>query len=308
MRQNNTGKVVVSICMITYNHAKYIVEAIEGVLMQKTDFRIQLVIGEDSSPDDTREICETYAAKYPDIIRLLPSDRRYGMINNFFRTIDACDGDYIAICDGDDYWNDPYKLQKQVDVLHTSPDISVCVHATKMVNEKGQLVRTIGDYDKETYYSFKDNIISGNGATSSMLFRMKVLDKHQLGDILKNKAHQVDWSLDLLLLDKGRGCYLPDIMGVYRKHSGGVTSDRANNDAISVLNNRLFVVNNLKQYVSRKHRKYLNSFLGLLLLKSSKINKEKRTWNLISGAMYLLRYPHFLFNISKVKRRFNPFV
>jgi len=106
---------LVSVCMITYNHEPFIRQCIDGVLMQKTNFPFFLVIGEDYSTDNTRGVCEDYFHLYPQQIKLLPSDRNLGIIPNFIRTIEACDSKYIAFCEGDDYWTDPLKLQKQVD-------------------------------------------------------------------------------------------------------------------------------------------------------------------------------------------------
>jgi glycosyltransferase involved in cell wall biosynthesis len=109
--------------MITYNHAPYIAQAIECVLAQKTNFPFELVIGEDCSTDGTREIVLEYAKRYPDIIRVITSEKNVGMIKNSIRTDDACKGKYIAWCEGDDYWHNSEKLQKQIDYLekdHTS--------------------------------------------------------------------------------------------------------------------------------------------------------------------------------------------
>jgi len=114
-------KITVSVCMITYNHEPYIRQAIEGVLMQKCNFPIELIIGEDCSTDNTRHICNEYTAKYPEI-NLLPSEINLGVILNFFKTLQASTGKYIAICEGDDYWTDPYKLQKQVDFLEANTE------------------------------------------------------------------------------------------------------------------------------------------------------------------------------------------
>jgi len=107
--------------MITYNHEAYIVQAMEGVLMQKCNFSIELIIGEDCSTDKTRQICNDYALKHSEI-NLLATETNLGMMPNFIRTLRACTGKYIAICEGDDYWTDPLKLQKQVDFLEKHGD------------------------------------------------------------------------------------------------------------------------------------------------------------------------------------------
>src|SRR5215831_15832736 len=122
---------ILSVCVITYNHEEYIAEALEGVLKQVTDFPFEVVIGEDKSADRTREICESYAAKYPQI-RILPPEENMGMMKNFWRTWKACQGKYIAYLEGDDYWTDPLKLQKQVDFLEANPGYSTCFHNITM--------------------------------------------------------------------------------------------------------------------------------------------------------------------------------
>jgi glycosyltransferase involved in cell wall biosynthesis len=113
---------LVSVKMITYNHELYIAQAIEGVLLQKTDFSIELIIGEDCSTDRTREIVIDYQKKYPDLIRVITWEENVGMQKNSLRTNKACRGKYIAICEGDDYWIDPLKLKKQVDFLEANAD------------------------------------------------------------------------------------------------------------------------------------------------------------------------------------------
>lgn len=141
--------IIVSVCMITYNHESYITQAIEGVLMQKCNFPIELVIGEDCSTDCTRAICKEYAINQKEI-RLLPSDCNIGVMANFIKTLEACTGKYIAICEGDDYWTDPYKLQKQVDFLENNEDYglvytefdSLC-QATGVI-EKSQFKNKLG--------------------------------------------------------------------------------------------------------------------------------------------------------------------
>jgi len=119
-------KPLVSICMITYNHEKYIAQAIEGVLMQKTSFPFELVIGEDCSTDDTRSTCIEYQNRFPDIINIRLPVKNQGMIKNFIQTMRACQGKYIGYCEGDDYWTDPCKLQKQVDFFESNPQYGLC--------------------------------------------------------------------------------------------------------------------------------------------------------------------------------------
>jgi glycosyltransferase involved in cell wall biosynthesis len=139
---------LVSVHMITYNHEPYIAEAIEGVLLQKTSFPIELVIGEDCSTDRTRDIVMHYQKKFPGLIRVITSERNVGATKNSLRTERACRGKYIAYCEGDDYWHHPRKLQKEVDYLEAHPHI-VLVHsdvdAVKV--ETGDLISRLNRYE-----------------------------------------------------------------------------------------------------------------------------------------------------------------
>ncbi len=123
--------------MITYNHGKFIEQAIEGVLMQQTDFPVELVIGEDCSPDDTREICIRYQQKYPDRIKLHLPEKNIGSLANFEKILWECSKGYkyTAMCEGDDYWSDPLKLQKQVDYLEAHPDCGLTYTDVKIFDD-----------------------------------------------------------------------------------------------------------------------------------------------------------------------------
>jgi glycosyltransferase involved in cell wall biosynthesis len=162
---------LVSVNIITYNHEPYIVQAIEGALMQKTNFPYEVLIGEDDSSDGTREICKEYAAKYPDKIRLFLNDRKNVIyINgqptgrwNFINLLKKAKGKYIAICEGDDYWTDPYKLQKQVDFLEANPEYG--------------LVHTELDH----YYVRSSRYVKNHWKTSSVLNQSGDLYESLLG-------------------------------------------------------------------------------------------------------------------------------
>ena len=133
---------MVSVSMVTYNHQKYLRQAIEGVLMQRTTFPVQLVIGEDCSTDGTLDICIEYKNKYPEQIKLVSHTQNVGSKQNAIDTINACEGKYIAICDGDDYWIDKNKLQRQISFLETHPEFSICCHRAQVLNEKNRTIKT----------------------------------------------------------------------------------------------------------------------------------------------------------------------
>lgn len=126
---------LVSVCMTTYNHEKYLAQAIEGVLAQQTSFGVELLLGEDCSTDSTPEICRAYAEKYPNCIRIISSEHNVGWRANYRRTIAAAQGKYIAMCDGDDLWSDAEKLEQQVKYMEENPSCGMCYTRSERVDE-----------------------------------------------------------------------------------------------------------------------------------------------------------------------------
>ncbi len=212
---------MLSICMIAYNHENFICEAIEGVLMQKANFNYELVIGEDCSTDETRKICMEYQQKYPDKIKLLLPEKNLGMMRNFITTLQACQGKYIALCEGDDYWTDPYKLQKQVDFLEANAEYVMCFHDAEILNPKGVFTPYLAStgISPKKYYTGADFITQNFVPTASVIFRKEYLDMKVL---IESDIPSVDWFLYVMLLQKGKIGYLSDKMSVWRQHSGGV--------------------------------------------------------------------------------------
>lgn len=143
---------LVSVCMTTYNHEKFISQAIESVLCQRTTFSVEVVIGEDCSTDNTLAICRQYEAQYPDRVRVIASKNNIGMHANYRRTIEACRGKYVAMCDGDDWFTDENKLQIQVEQLENS-GAAMCYTRSERRGEdgssaiypEGRLHSSIGD-------------------------------------------------------------------------------------------------------------------------------------------------------------------
>ena len=126
---------LLSIACVTYNHELYIRQCLDSFLMQKTNFLFEIVIGEDCSTDNTGSIVTEYARKYPEIIKARCNKKNIGVQENSLLVFRDCTGKYIALCDGDDYWTDPYKLQKQVDFLEANKDFVICFHQIRIRNE-----------------------------------------------------------------------------------------------------------------------------------------------------------------------------
>jgi len=147
---------LVSVAMITYNHEPFISEAIEGVLRQKANFKIELVIGEDCSTDRTREIILEYQKKHPHIIYVITSEKNVGMKKNSYRTAKACHGKYMAFCEGDDYWQNPNKLQIQVDYLEGHPECGMVYSDYDVYNVR--LKNILKNYIKHNKIEIPDNL------------------------------------------------------------------------------------------------------------------------------------------------------
>lgn len=210
---------VVSVQMVTYNHEPYIRQAIEGVLMQETDFDYELVIGEDCSTDRTREICFEYQKKYPERIRVLWSEKNvYAIGGNGSRTTIRCRGEYLAFCEGDDYWTDPKKLQKQVDLMRKTDSV-MCVAFTDWLYNDGTVhhstykpVTMLGIEDFKNHYFH----------TTTYVFKREVYNK-----MISRYAGIAVWHDMIMLfciLSMGRVCLLPEIVSVYRWSGSGIAS------------------------------------------------------------------------------------
>ncbi|MBC8034680.1 MAG: glycosyltransferase family 2 protein [Chitinophagaceae bacterium] len=224
-----------SICVITYNHEDYIVESLESVLSQVTSFDKEIIIGEDFSTDRTREICMQYAEKYPDLIRLIPAEKNVGMMANFLRTFQACKGEYVAFIEGDDFWTDPLKLQKQVDFLQANPDYSACFHNVILKYQRADLrkekIMHANGLPKD---SFDTEDVLGPWFIASPSFVFVNYPDLNLPDWFFNCKYG-DLPLMLLLTLRGKFKYLDEVMGVYRLHDKGMSLKHIGYDKIILM-------------------------------------------------------------------------
>jgi glycosyltransferase involved in cell wall biosynthesis len=213
--------------MITYNHEKYIAQSLDSVLMQKTDFEYELVIGEDASTDHTRDIIVECQNRYPEIIRLLPPAANMGVLRNMARTLKACRGQYVAVLEGDDYWTSPHKLQAQVNFLDSHPDYAICFHNSEVVYEAGYPgPRYWPGYwtenPKETS-TIEDLLMNNFIPHSAVMFRNGLFG--ELPEWFYG-LEAGDWAWNVLNAQHGKiGC-LKEVMAVYRVHGESVWSSR----------------------------------------------------------------------------------
>lgn len=214
---------MVSVFMMTYNHETYIKQSVDSILNQKTNFDFDIVIGEDCSTDNTRAIIKNIAKSHPGKFKLLLHEKNIGPQANQLAVLSSCTGKYIALCEGDDYWTDPYKLQKQVDFLEANPEYVFTFHDALILNQKtGETRVRIGDRKIDTTVDLKSLITQNNIPTASIVFK-NILDNNSLPSWF-SKITKGDYGLCVLLAERGLGKYIPEVMSVYRIHEGGVWS------------------------------------------------------------------------------------
>ncbi|TXE09271.1 glycosyltransferase [Gelidibacter salicanalis] len=231
------SKPIVSVVMITYNHEKYIEQSIHGVLMQKCNFEVELIIANDKSTDSTHKVIDKLLKDtcLPNhiTIRYYNHHKNKGMINNFYWALEQSKGKYTALCEGDDYWFDPLKLQKQVDFLEFHQDYVLCGTGFHVINNN-EVVREISSGDTNSQKSFEQHLMSNQFATLTLCFKTKVLSMINL-EALHNYLLG-DWPLTLRLLQFGKGIILSDITCAYREHDSGAFSlISSNNQSKTVL-------------------------------------------------------------------------
>ena len=233
----NPEEIIVSIQCLAYNHEAYIRQCLDGFIMQKTTFRFEAIVHDDASTDGTATIIKEYENRYPEIIKPIYqtenqySKKIYGLITRL--VTQKCVGKYIAICEGDDFWTDPLKLQKQVVFLESHPDYSMCFHAVNLVKDN------VAFKEDKLYKNARDitieQIIRGGGyfcSTNSLCFKRTVL--LQPVPQFRKMADTGDYPLQIQLALNGKVRYFPEIMGCYRVMSDNGWSARARAKGIPI--------------------------------------------------------------------------
>lgn len=218
--------IMVSIKCLVYNHEPYIRQCLEGFVMQKTNFRFEAIVHDDASTDGSAEIIREYAEKYPDIIKpIIEIENQYSKDNNSVARImkEHLHGKYVALCEGDDYWTEPLKLQKQVDFLESHPDYSMCFHNAIVHYEKGdQPDHLLAKFESGEYTRY-DIYQKWINPTASFVFRRSILDSEMyLKYSTSKKIIAGDLPLCLTASYLGRLYGFKEPMSVYRKHETGM--------------------------------------------------------------------------------------
>lgn len=213
---------VLSVLLLTYNHEAFIAESIESALNQKTDFEYEILVGEDCSTDNTREIVKEYASKYPNKIKLISSDSNVGAIKNEIRLYEASRGIYLTFLEGDDYWILENKLQMQKDFLDSNPDYGL-VHSDVdlLYHKSGKLIRNLNTSTKVVVNNdtiYEDLLKPGHIIkTMTACFRKDILSKHfDYNIVLERNWQLTDLPIWLTLCFNSKSHYINESTAVYR--------------------------------------------------------------------------------------------
>jgi glycosyltransferase involved in cell wall biosynthesis len=257
-----------SVIVPTFNHGKYIAQMLESVVKQNTDFDFEIIIGDDASTDDNANIIKQLADNYPDKIKafLHPHNlgpafpKELGGKNNVGFLFSQCKSEYIALCEGDDYWTDSSKIQKQIDFLDKNPEYALCHHQLEVVYEDKSPIHCFNPDNQRDTSSLEDLLKDESWflGTASTVFRNVFINgmpewwwKTASGDL----------GIFIEVASFGKIKYLPDSMAGYRKHSGGMTNIHTPQNQF-FLRNRMEMFESLDTYFEGKYHEILNSTIA----------------------------------------------
>jgi len=287
---------LVSISITTYNHGLFLKQCLEGIFMQVFPSGFEVLIYDDASTDESSVIIANYQEKFPSIVfPIRQSENQYskgvrGMMPRF--NFPRARGKYIALCEGDDYWTDPYKLQKQVDFLEASKEFAICAHTTRQISEFGHTEKLIPAKKSPSEYNLVDFLKANHVATASLLFCREYM---QVFPDWIYKMKFGDWTLILYVLcmsNKKLGV-LKDEMAVYRVHAGGVHGSlhKDNKHLISAYRDHLHFNEYIHYYLFKNDSKYARYYRRKridVIKKIFELSKGQRI-NFIKACLYLLQ-------------------
>lgn len=264
---------IVSVFILVYNQELYIKQTIQSILDQKTNFDFNLVIGEDCSTDNTLKILNDFKDKYPDQIKLISLKKNIGLIHNFVNTVKECDGKFIAICDGDDFWLDECKLQKQVDFLENNLDYSIVFTNKTNLFSNGTLKDS---EEKKPETSNFNDLIKGNYIASvTVLIRNKVSD-FKIPDWFLKYPYG-DWPLYLMTVNDGSKIkYLDIITAVYRTDIGVSSKIRKKISALTAINLNILKDVYNDNFFSNHKTSIKKSIIDHEIILMTSLNREKK--------------------------------
>ena len=260
----------VSVSIITYNHEKFIEQAIDGVLNQNATFAYEIVIGDDCSTDETRSLIKAYKERYPERLRLLLHKHNFGDLgtSNLVSNVKASTGEYIALLDGDDYWISSDKLQRQVDYLDSHPECAICFHRVQYVAEDGT-ARVSRSLSRKQTYSLGDLLRENFIPSGSAMFRRGLFPEFPDWYYTGTPG---DWGLHILNAEHGNIGYIDAVMAVHRHHSSGVSQT---NDGLSHMSRVVKACGRLDAHLDFKYHSTLSTTTARVQMQMASVYGEK---------------------------------
>ncbi len=230
LKEKNPQQPLVSIRCLVYNHEPFLRDCLEGFVMQQTNFPFEAIVHDDASTDRSADIIREYAAKYPHIIKpVYETENRYskkdGSLGRVMNAATSPSSKYVAYCEGDDYWTDPQKLQKQVDFMETHPDYTMCFHGTLKRWQNGEQPDSLFGKVEERDYSLTEICEKQEFQTSSVVIRKSLFSTeiYQKAETLRAKYPYGDTILYLTAAYAGKTHGIEGVMSIHRKHLGGLS-------------------------------------------------------------------------------------
>ena len=288
--------ILVAIHCLVYNHEPYLRDCFEGFVMQKTNFRFVAIVHEDCSTDNSAAIIREYEAKYPDIFRPIYEienqwSKHDGSLDRVVdEALKTTSAKYIALCEGDDYWIDPYKLQKQVDCMESHPECSICINQVQAVTRNNEKIGWLipndgilgkGDFTLGDFCCLEWKGMQWTFHTCGEMYRAESLIGYE-NDAIMMMFPYGDISLLLYCLLHGNGYYIPEIMSCYRVDSGGYNSTANANPDKNIKDERQLAdaLRAFDEYTDKKYHKYIQQRIRLCEYREFTLGK-KHHWRII---------------------------
>jgi len=290
---NKTCKV--SVCITSFNHAPFIAQAIDSVLEQKTNFPFDIIIADDFSKDETQNILLRYQEKYPNLVRLILNDINIGATKNTVKILAEASGKYVAMLDGDDYWTDPTKLQKQFDFLEANPDYAISFHGADVFSagEVKPHFLPVAQFRRPKSVMMDLVLYDSFMPTSTIMFR-NYLISHFPPEYYATRGIN-DWPLNVLLTEHGDIAYLDICMSVYRQASS--IHAFTHKPIEKILKNAVLLNRQFDRYFLGKHQAIFHKKISGYYLEMSK--DQLRRGELTKSKRYLGCANRYALNLKR---------
>jgi len=290
----------VSVCVFTYNYEKYLSQALDSVISQKTNFPIEIIIGDDCSKDGTQKIAAEYYKKHPDLFVLSFNEKNIGGTRNWVNSMKKCRGKYIALLDGDDYFTDDLKLQKQYDLLESNDKYVLCFHSVEERYDDAPEKNKIIEFEKEAY-SLADFMQKGWFIRTGSTFFKNNIIPFEPPEWVYDYPYRYDTILHVFLCMHGDAFNIKEVMSVWRKHSKGMSLALMKNRILD-FQQQISLANKLDEYTGFKYSKETGSFIAMAYTELFLMISKARAWFSYFGPFLktLFRMNYFML-IKRVK-------